>query len=129
MALNNNGNIEQWQVDNRWSAANPTSDAKYPRLEVQSGNSPPWGGSNLDYWMRDAGFLRIKDIQVGYSIPSDILNKTFINQFRIYIQAQNLVTFDSYYKGWDPEMTTGGYENSFYYPPTRQLIIGANIKF
>lgn len=129
LALNNNGNIEQWQVDNRWTTEDPDRNAKYPRLEIQSGIDPPWGGSSVDYWIRDASFLRIKDIQIGYNIPKRLLDKTFISQFRIYLKAQNIVTFDSYYQGWDPEMLPGGYENSSYYPPTRQWIFGVNVNF
>lgn len=129
LALSNNGNIEQWQVDNRWTEENPNRNAMYPRLEIQSGIDPPWGGTSVDYWIRDASFLRVKNIQIGYNIPKAVLDKTFISQFRIYLQAQNIATFDSYYRGWDPEMVPGGYENSSYYPPTRQWILGANVNF
>src|SRR6056297_1599051 len=68
-ALYNNYNIEKWHVENRWTEENPNRYAEYPIIEPL-GMSVPWGTMNSQYWMRDASFLRIKNIQLGYSIPS-----------------------------------------------------------
>lgn len=129
LALFNNGNIQQWQVDNRWSPENPNPGAKYPKLIPLSSSPEVPFGNTSEYWLRDASFLRMKTIQLGYTIPSKLLNRFSINQFRIYISGQNVFTIDKYYAGWDPEMTTGGYANSSYYPPTRLWIAGVNINF
>ena len=128
-AFFNNGNMEKWQVDNRWTTANPDRNAAYPRLtELSSSPEAPFGDVS-EYWLRDAGFLRIKTLQLGYDIPKKFINKTFIDQFRVYVSGQNILTWDSYYTGWDPEMGTGGYANSSYYPPTRLWIIGLSVNF
>ncbi len=129
LALFNNGNIQQWQVDNRWSASNPNPNAKYPILiPLSSSPEPPFGDVST-YWLRNASFLRMKTIQLGYTLPSELLNHIFLKQVRIYVGGQNLFTFDNYYPGWDPEMGTGGYANSSYYPPTRLWTAGVNVNF
>jgi TonB-linked SusC/RagA family outer membrane protein len=128
-AFFNNGNLEQWQVDNRWTLENPDRNAAYPRLtELSSSPEAPFGDVS-EYWLRGAGFLRIKTFQLGYSIPSRIIKKTFIDQFRVYVSGQNIITWDKYYTGWDPEMAAGGYASSSYYPPTRLWIVGINVNF
>ena len=128
-AFHNNGNIEQWHVDNRWTEENPNRSAKYPKLIPLSSSPEVPFGPNSEYWLQDAGFLRIKTLQLGYTIPSSIIDKTFIDQFRIYASGQNILTFDNYFVGWDPEMSTGGYANSSYYPPTRLWLLGINVNF
>ncbi len=128
-AFHNNGNIEQWHVENRWTEEDPNRFAKYPKLiPLSSSPEVPFGPSS-EYWLEDAGFLRIKTLQLGYTIPSSITDNTFIDQFRIYVSGQNILTFDNYYTGWDPEMGTGGYAGSSYYPPTRLWLLGINVNF
>lgn len=129
LALANNGNIQQWQVDSRWTASNPNPNAKYPKLiPLSSSPEPPFGDAST-YWLRNASFLRMKTVQLGYTLPSKLFNHIFLKQIRIYIGGQNLFTFDNYYPGWDPEMGTGGYANSSYYPPTRLWTAGVNVNF
>jgi hypothetical protein len=62
-----------------------------------------------DRWIEDAGFMRIRNLQIGYGIPSETLaswTNGFVTKFRIYVGAQNLHTFTKY-KGFDPEVTRG----------------------
>jgi TonB-linked SusC/RagA family outer membrane protein len=129
LAFFNNGNIQQWQVDNRWTDENPNRNAKYPKLIALSSSPEIPFGPVSRYWLQDAGFLRMKTLQLGYTVPASLLQKTFIRQLRAYISAQNLFTLDNYYPGWDPEMGTGGYSNSSYYPPTRLWMFGINVNF
>ncbi len=129
LAFFNNGNIEQWQVDNRWTKEVPNRYALYPKLIPLSSSPEVPFGPDSEYWLRNASFLRMKTLQLGYTIPSNIISKTFIKEFRMYLSGQNLVTFDNYYMGWDPEMSTGGYANSSYYPPTRLWTFGINVNF
>ena len=130
LAYNNFGDIQQWHVNNRWTEENPDRNAIYPRMEWSHVNQPPWT-PELEYWMRDASFLRIKNIQLGYNVPSRFISNTFIDQFRIYVSGQNIYTFDNYFPGWDPEMNTGGYGTSRvgYYPLTRLWSLGINVQF
>lgn len=129
LALFNNGNIQQWQVDSRWTPQNPNPKAQYPRLiPLSSTPEPPYGDAST-YWLRNGSFLRMKTIQLGYKLPSGLLKHLFLKQVRFYISGQNLFTVDKYYPGWDPEMGTGGYANSSYYPPTRLWTAGVNVNF
>jgi len=77
-----------------------------PRLTVSDDNN---NNRYSDRWIENASFMRIRNIQLGYAIPSDKLQKLLggaITRFRIYIAAQNLMTFTKY-KGFDPEVTRG----------------------
>ncbi|MFM9838219.1 MAG: SusC/RagA family TonB-linked outer membrane protein [Cyclobacteriaceae bacterium] len=77
-----------------------------PRLTVDDDNG---NRRYSDRWIEDASFMRVRNIQLGFNIPSDKLKeltKGAISRFRIYIAAQNLFTFTSY-TGFDPEVTRG----------------------
>lgn len=126
-AFNNFGNIQQWHVDNRWTEENPDRYAKYPRLELAY-HASPWE-VNLDYWTRNASFVRLKNLQLGYNFPVSFLSKAKIELLRLYVHAENLLGFNGYYPGWDPEMETRGTQTVSYYPITRTLSLGLNIQF
>ena len=128
-ALHNNGNIEQWHVNERWTPENPYKNAKYPKLIPLSSSPEPPFGPMSEYWLQDASFLRLKTLQIGYSISKQYLEKYSINRLRFYISGQNLFTFSHYVDGWDPEMSTGGYAHSSYYPVTKMWMFGCNINF
>jgi len=85
-----------------------------------------------DFFVEDASFLRIQNIQLGYSIPADVVEKIGISKFRIYGSVNNAFTF-SKYKGFDPAATTGeaigGGIDPGFYPVTRQYLLGLNISF
>lgn len=126
-AFYNSGSIQRWQIDNRWTSDNPDRDAKYIKLTSLS-----MGAGTLQtstYWLRNATFLRCKSLQVGYTLPKSITQKMNISQLRVYFSGQNLFCFNSYYKGWDPEMyqSTGDAPN--FYPITAVYSFGLNLKF
>lgn len=127
LAFNNFGNIQQWHVDNRWTEENPDRYAKYPRLELAY-HASPWEVV-LDYWTRNSSFVRLKNLQLGYNFPVSFLSKARIDHLRLYLHAENLLAFNSYYPGWDPEMETRGTQTVSYYPITRILSLGLNIQF
>lgn len=123
--LENNSNVQRDVYENRWTAANPDRNAPYPKIMATA--SGFYGSNRVDFWNRDATFLRLKNAQVGYSLPKSILDKTFLNQVRFYLTGENLFTITKFYKGWDPEMTTGGSER--FYPLIRAYVAGVNVKF
>lgn len=123
-AFDNYGNIQQWHVENRWTEDNPDRNAEYPRLEMAY-HGAPWD-SDLDYWTRNASFLRIKNVQLGYNVPLKI---KYIDQVRVYVSGENLKSFDYFYQGWDPEMETIGRYAVSYYPIARIWSFGLNIQF
>jgi TonB-dependent starch-binding outer membrane protein SusC len=91
-------------VADRWTTSNPSTTM--PRA---SAGDPNGNNRYSDRWIENASHLRIKNIQVGYNIPSSILNKVTagaVSTSRFYVGVQNLATFTSY-KGYDPEVTRG----------------------
>lgn len=127
LAVYNYGNMQQWQVDRRWTYDNPNPKAEYPRFEMAY-HRTPWD-TTTDYWMRDASFLRINNIQLGYNLPASLLKNIFIERFRVYVNGENLYSFNNFYRGWDPEMLVSGATAVSYYPITRVWSLGINVNF
>jgi hypothetical protein len=89
---------------NHWHG--PGTSNTMPRLTM---SDPNQNNRYSDRWIENASFMRIRNIQIGYSIPSEKLNsltKGGVSRFRVYVAAQNLFTFTKY-QGYDPEVTRG----------------------
>lgn len=123
--FDNNGNIQREAFENRWTQANPDPNAKYPKLVLTSTSF--YLDNPVDYWFRNATFLRLKNVQIGYSLPDETVKRFSLNKLRIYITGENLFTLTNYYKNWDPEMATGG--SNRFYPLIRLYAVGININF
>ncbi|MDR1601906.1 MAG: TonB-dependent receptor [Tannerella sp.] len=121
-AFYNSGQIQAWQADNRWTEENPDRNAAYPKLTSLNDNAGTIMTST--YWIRNASFLRAKNIQIGYSLPQSMLEKIKLSQFRVFFSGQNLFCINSSYPGWDPEISSGNF-----YPVTATYTFGLNIKF
>lgn len=126
-AFYNGGQIQKWQVENRWTAENPNKWAEYPRLETLNGGDPNLQTS--DYWVRNASFLRIKNVQLGYSLPRSVISKIGLSAARIYVSCENLHNFTSFYTGWDPENEIGTGDSPSYYPINRIYSFGLSLNF
>lgn len=103
-----------WIAKGRWTEENPDPNAIYPRLISKA----PEGFNNYQnstYWLRNAAFLRLKNIELGYTYK----------MARLYISGQNLLTF-SPFKYWDPEQGGG---NGLGYPPSKIVNIGLQLNF
>jgi hypothetical protein len=91
------------------------------------------GGSSLngeasDYRYKKAGYLRLKNAQLGYTFPASLLNRVSIGQARIFLAGTNLLTFDRLKKfSIDPEVPFGN--AGYYYPQQRTLSVGINVSF
>ena len=81
-----------------------------------------------DYWVRDASFLRVKNIQIGYTFPKAWMNKAKIEKLRIYVSGENLFTISGIADMFDPEATAGnGFSNGKTYPLSKTISFGLNI--
>ena len=83
-----------------------------------------------DYYLQKGDYLRLKLVQLGYTIPKDVSQTIGANKVRFYVTAENLVTFTKY-TGYDPEIAGGdtfGIDRAFY-PQARTILFGANIQF
>jgi hypothetical protein len=78
-------------------------------------------------FLENASFLRLKNLMLGYSLPTSVLRKSkFFTAARIYIQAQNLLTFTPF-TGLDPESSSNVYQAQ--YPMSRQYSLGIDLTF
>lgn len=126
-AFYNGGQIQQWQIDNRWTTEDPDKWAEYPRLETMNMNN-----TNLqisDYWIRNASFLRIKNIQIGYTFSNSVIDRIGLQNLRIFFSGQNLYNFTSFYKGWDPENEIATGDSPSFYPINSIYSFGVNVRF
>ncbi|MDD3036881.1 TonB-dependent receptor [Bacteroides sp.] len=115
------GNILADIPGNYWSlGTNEDPNARYPRLSF-GGNSNNFREST--YWLRDGSYLRLKNLELGYTLPKNWTRSLFLNQMRIYLMGTNLLTF-SKFKLWDPEMGSGSGER---YPLSRTYTVGLTI--
>ncbi|MGL5789343.1 MAG: hypothetical protein ACRCXV_05625, partial [Bacteroidales bacterium] len=75
--------------------------------------------------LRDGSFLRLKNVEIGYTLPKSVLKATFLSNFRVYMAGNNLATF-SKFKLWDPEKGNGDGSG---YPPSRIVSLGITANF
>jgi len=124
---------DSWTPDRR--------NAKLPVLDASDGAS---GQLPVSYYVEPGGYLRLKNLSIGYSLPPNVLKRAGIDRLRIYIQAQNLFTITKY-TGLDPEITTqqvgrGDYRQARSdakslgvdygnYPTPRIITAGVNLTF
>lgn len=112
------GNVLTDVVGNYWSlGVNEDPEAKYPRLSY-GGNSNNYQASS--YWLRDGSYLRLKTLEVGYSIPKKYTTKIYLENVRFFFMGTNLMTFSNF-KLWDPEL---GSSTGQAYPLSKSLTIG-----
>ncbi|HEX6430214.1 MAG TPA: SusC/RagA family TonB-linked outer membrane protein, partial [Niastella sp.] len=126
-AFYNGGQIQQWQADNRWTEANPNPNAKY--IKLTSLNMGSGTIQTSTFWNRNASFVRVKNLQLGYSFSNNLIQRMKINRLRIFFSGQNLFSLNHFYKGWDPEMSQSTGDNSPFYPITSVYTFGVNLRF
>ena len=111
-------NVLQFVANDRWSPTNQNVDAKYPRLTRKTSlnnTNPGNSGRTSDYWMRDGSFLKLKNMELGYTFK----------RMRFYISGSNLLTF-SKFDLWDPEQGGG---SGLKYPTQRVFNVGFQMTF
>lgn len=102
----------------RWTPENP--NASYPRLAY--GYS--YNQRLSTYWLENAAYLRLKNIQIGYTLPKRVTERVRVDKLRIYASIDNLFTKTNFFYGYDPEIpiSPGGY-----YPQVKTFVFGLNI--
>lgn len=119
-------NRPSWMLD-RWIGEGTSN--KIPRMTAVNPNRN-WRSSDL--YIKDGSYVRLKTIQLGYSLPSSLLEKASLQRLRLFVTAENLFTFTSY-DGFDPEIAAGDYFNigvdKGIYPQSRTISVGANLTF
>ena len=107
--------------DSYWSESNRDTHAFWPRLSnyALSNNT-----QTSTWWMRNGAFLRLKTLEVGYTLPNKWVRAAHMQMVRLYFSGSNLLCFSNF-KLWDPEMAGNGLG----YPVQRVLNLGINVSF
>lgn len=124
------GNIQRWQMEGCWNVQQDNRYPEYPRLEVMSN-----AGSNntltSDFWVLNASYVKVRNIQFGYTLPKMMTQKFGASNLRFYVSLDNPLTFKKYRKGWDPENLTpdSSTNNGQYYPTLSTYTFGLTLNF
>lgn len=115
-------NPPKYLVEGSWTPDH--TDASYPRLSTQSS---PNNVYTSDFWARDASYLRLKNVQLGYTFPKTVTRKFYVDALRLYVSASNVFTISGLSAlGIDPEAPS---VNNGYYPQQRVVSLGASLTF
>ena len=104
----------------RWTPNNP--GASYPRMYYQPSHNIVFS----DYWLEKASYLRLKNIQLGYTLPQAGLSRINVNRLRVYVSIDNLFTLTDYFGGFDPEVRETSGDP---YPQLKTYAIGIQLGF
>lgn len=122
------GNMERAALnadlyDHVWKSTNTAEQnagAIYPRLALASAPGAVNNSQTSTWWLRNGSFMRLKNVEIGYTMPRELLDKTFIKSLRFYVSGNNLLTFSDF-KLWDPEKGNGDGSG---YPLNRVISVG-----
>ena len=147
--------VFQGTIGNQIYDATRRTDLKYINLPLYmwgrwtgegTSNSTPrfsWNDNNgnwlsSDLYVKNGDYLRLKNIQLGYTLPQKLTRKVLISSLRLYVAAENMLTFTKY-EGFDPEISNGGNKitdsgtsigiDRGVYPQARTFTFGLNLKF
>lgn len=115
-----NGGTAQEQHKDNWRPDN--QDAKFPRLAFSETNNEKVSS----FWVKDASYIRLKNLQLGYMLPAAWASKISAKSLRIYANGQNLFTKDNFWKGYDVEAPVG---TGNVYPQVKIYTIGLDVNF
>ena len=117
------GNIYA-NIDSRWTVDNPQQNVFWPRLYTGGTNSNNRQPST--WWLRNAGFCRLKNIEVGYNAKINF-SKSMASAVRVYLRGTNLLTWSKDFKDlWDPELNSS---DGMSYPVNKIIALGLDINF
>ena len=108
--------------DNRWTEENP--DADFPRTYNRSNEY--FINQQNTFWLHKTDYIRLKNIELGYTVPSIWSKKIGVEHLRVYINAYNLLTISPDMKDYDPENTSG---SGYNYPLNKVINFGVNLTF
>ena len=114
--------ILKCQLDN-WSENN--RNAKFPLLLIDGNRNNP-NNITSDFWVKSGAYLRLKNIILGYTLPTRITDRCGIDKARLYISGQNIFTISNAYDGYDPENSVNG---GAFYPIMKTFTFGVNLTF
>ncbi len=111
--------MDYWTEDN--------TDAYWPRPYYENGEDK--NHQTQTRYLQNGAYLRLKSLQLGYTLPSQLTQKVKISSLRIYASGENLLTFTKLITVFDPELTGGQYGSGTMYPLQKVLSLGLNVTF
>ncbi len=114
--INESANPQKFHLD-RWTPQN--TEAAYPRFTYQLSHNQRLSTK----WIENASYLRLKNVQVGYTLPAKLTDKYRISRFRVFASGDNLFTSSKFFDAYDPETPVS---NGGYYPQVKTFIMGLN---
>jgi hypothetical protein len=112
----------------RWTGEGSTNDANTPRYSFVDANNNTRAS---DRYVEDGSFIKLKNLQLGYTFPSARLERAKLGGLRFYVQGRNLITLTKY-TGFDPEISGGIFDTGIdrgAYPQARSIAVGLDLKF
>ena len=108
--------------EDRWTVDNPSQDVFYPRLSYGPNTN---NGVACSWWLKNMSYLRLKNIELGWSIPQRWADRSFLSGARVFVRGTNVLTFSDF-KLWDPELKSA---DGGRYPLMRSFSAGVEFKF
>ncbi|MNV22910.1 TonB dependent receptor [compost metagenome] len=118
------GNFYSTWADNRFNEVN-NPNGNYPKVPERASSAVSGGLYNSTFWLNNASFLRLKNVEIGYTLPNEVLSRLKLGGLRFYVNGFNLLTITKV-KDYDPEGDSGSGQ---FYPQQRIINVGANLKF
>jgi len=129
-AFHGGGNSPAYLLEDRWHRADPYDpqsewiEGYYPAL--RNGNSGP-NSKNSDFWLTNVRYLRVKNMELGYTFPKQLISKVKAEKLRVFVSGSNLLSFDNVGKFQiDPEIDARA---AVVYPQQRTVLVGFNVTF
>ncbi|MGD1891860.1 MAG: SusC/RagA family TonB-linked outer membrane protein [Cyclobacteriaceae bacterium] len=118
------GNVPVYVANESWRPGNTEAQnqaANFPRFSGASG----FNYAVSDFWLYNASYLRIQNVTLGYSLPTDLTSRAALQQIRLYVALRNFATLrgSDLLEGWDPEVDFNGH------PVMKSVLFGINVKF
>jgi len=123
--FNNSGGVSTIWLEDRWTPENPST--VLPKLYVSSENGVNHNVPH-SWWITERDYLRLKNLQIGYTIPTNAFGNSFIESLRIFANGQNLFTITDYV-GFDPERAERDTNAGSGYPQLQIYTFGVNLRF
>ena len=114
---------DAWHLSDIWDSNSPLIPVKYPMVRLNTDETSAYDKSS--YWLHNVTYLKLRNLEVGYTFPKTWLNRTGISNLRLFVSGTNLLTLSNL-SVMDPECAS---DNGLDYPPMRVINIGVNLKF
>jgi TonB-linked SusC/RagA family outer membrane protein len=129
----NDGNMpayffDRWHLSDQFDSNSEWIAGAWPAIRRQPDVGAMYSESSV--WRRDASYVRLKSVELGYTVPSRILNPYGIQNLRVFLNGYNLLTIcDPFVKPFDPERIEGNYNAGWVYPLSKSFNVGINLAF